>query len=191
MVFRRQSSRYHPTTGCYQIPWETPLGNVALQVVRGETPFEQTTQLPIQDAMPADALGAPIHQDFSALVDPFHPAQPGEIVSFYLTGLGAVSPPVVDGTPGPTSPLALLANPVAVLQAGGASQPPGEVLDVLYQGLAPGFVGIYQMNARLPAHVIRNPLLPNGGPVSVSLAIHYSGGRSVTLSPVWMTPNQN
>ena len=181
-----------PTSGIsYQIPWEMPLGNTSLQVVRGPTPVEQTTQLAIQRVATADAVGAPVRADFSALVDPIHPAQPGEVVVLYLTGLGGVSPSVPNGSPGPASPLSVVSNPVAVVQSGGASQPMGEVLEILYQGLAPGLTGIYQVNVRLPARVVRNPLLPNGGPVSVFLAIQFSGAGVVPLAPVWMVPNQS
>ena len=44
--------------------------------------------------------GAIRHAD-SSLVNQANPAMPGEIVQVYLTGLGAVNPPVPDGTAAP------------------------------------------------------------------------------------------
>ena len=46
--------------------------------------------------------GAIRHAD-SSIVNQASPAMPGEIVQVYLTGLGAVNPPVPDGTGGAES----------------------------------------------------------------------------------------
>jgi uncharacterized protein (TIGR03437 family) len=62
------------------------------------------------------------------------PATPGEVLEIYATGLG---PTALDG-PATT----LLAPQVFV----GLAQAP-----VLFSGLAPGFVGLYQVNALVPA----------------------------------------
>ena len=69
------------------------------------------------------------------------PAHPGEIVSFFGNGFGAV-------TPGPTQgqlvqQLNQLANPIQVF----FGQTPA-TLD--YAGLAPGFIGLYQFNVVVP-----------------------------------------
>ena len=45
--------------------------------------------------------GDVVHQD-GTLVNAKSPAQIGETVSVFLTGLGAVSPTIVDGAAGPT-----------------------------------------------------------------------------------------
>jgi uncharacterized protein (TIGR03437 family) len=68
------------------------------------------------------------------------PAQRGEIITIFCTGLGMVEPTVATGAPA------------------GASQTPtpatvtidGLSADVLYSGTAPGFVGLYQINATVP-----------------------------------------
>ena len=48
--------------------------------------------------------GAILHADYS-LVTPQNPAQIGETVQVYLTGLGAVSPTISDGAAGPSGTL--------------------------------------------------------------------------------------
>jgi uncharacterized protein (TIGR03437 family) len=78
------------------------------------------------------------------LVNAGNPAQIGETVSVYLTGLGAVSPTIADGAAGPTSSLA---NAVATITAyiGGVQATVG------YAGLAPQLAGLYQVNLTIPA----------------------------------------
>ncbi|MBZ5728336.1 MAG: hypothetical protein LAP87_25555 [Acidobacteriia bacterium] len=168
----------------YQIPWNTPPGNALLEV-QADRIFEQTTPLAIQSVKPT-AFGGVIRQDFGGSVDPSNPARPGDIVHFYLTGLGAVTPPVADGQPSPASPLSTLISPVVVFYG---AAPDAQAVEVLYQGLAPGLVGIYQLTVRVPSQVLRNPFLPNGGPVSVSLTIKDGTGAETNLPPIWAVPN--
>jgi uncharacterized protein (TIGR03437 family) len=89
-----------------------------------------------------------------------HPAPPGSIMTFYLIGLGPLSPDVPDGMIVGT-PLPELANQVSVLFAtslaggfpGPGPTPPAESL-VTYAGPAPFEVaGVYQINARVPSGV--------------------------------------
>jgi len=67
----------------------------------------------------------------------------GEIISVYCTGLGALNPPAITGAPGPVPP-AQTALAVQVSIGGLPAQ-------VTYAGLAPGFAGLYQINAQVPA----------------------------------------
>ncbi len=75
---------------------------------------------------------------------PSEPASRGGVVSIYCTGLGATDPSVASGQPSPGGPLALVTTPVTVLIG---EQP----AVVSFAGLAPGFVGVYQVNAEVPA----------------------------------------
>jgi uncharacterized protein (TIGR03437 family) len=72
-----------------------------------------------------------------------NPLRQNEIAIIYATGLGQVSPLAVSGVAATTSPLQIASTP-PVVEFGGAA---GEVL---YAGLAPGFVGLYQLNVRVP-----------------------------------------
>src|ERR1017187_5983641 len=89
--------------------------------------------------------GDAIHLD-GTLVNAQRPAQIGETVSVYLTGLGAVNPTIADGAAGPTDPNAL-AKAVATITAyiGGVQATVG------YAGLAPQLAGLYQINLTVPA----------------------------------------
>ncbi len=71
----------------------------------------------------------------------------------YLTGMGTVSPPVADGMAGSASTLSQAMSPVVVLVAG----QPGTVA---YNGLAPGFPGLYQINVTLPVFLPASGNLP-------------------------------
>ncbi len=81
------------------------------------------------------------------LVDSAAPATAGEVVQVFCTGLGATEPRVVSGEPAPAAePLARVVVPV---EARVGSRP----ARVVFAGLAPGFVGLYQVNVEIPAGV--------------------------------------
>jgi uncharacterized protein (TIGR03437 family) len=88
-----------------------------------------------------------VHEDFSGLVTTENPATIGEVVILYLTGLGDVAPPAVTGLPAALDTLFHTRSPVRcfVTTPGGQQE-----AEVLFSGLAPGMIGIYQMNLRIP-----------------------------------------
>jgi uncharacterized protein (TIGR03437 family) len=71
------------------------------------------------------------------------PAPPGSVIQVYTTGLGAVTPAVAAGTPTPVSPLSTAVLPVTASIA-------GRTATVLFAGLAPGTIGVYQVNIVVP-----------------------------------------
>ncbi len=71
-----------------------------------------------------------------------NPALRGSVLTFYATGGGQTEPPGQDGRPA-KPPLWVPAQPVQVRIA-------GLPVEVLYAGAAPGFVGLMQINVRLP-----------------------------------------
>ena len=99
--------------------------------------------------------GAILKVDFS-LVSATNPARRGDVVQIFLTGLGTTTPAVADGALAPASPLSTVPGPITVYIG-------GRVADVLFKGLAPGLVGLYQLNVKVPTNA------PTGN--SVSLAI--------------------
>jgi len=84
-----------------------------------------------------------IYSAANVLADDAHPVKAGEVVVIYCAGLGKVDQEVQDGFPAPTSPLARVIDPVTVTVG-------GKPANVLFAGLAPGFTGLYQINAVIP-----------------------------------------
>ncbi len=85
------------------------------------------------------------HQDYS-LITPDAPALPGEIIVIYLAGMGLTDVPVGSGDPSPANPLARTVVPPSVTVG-------GKRAEIFFSGLTPGFVGLYQINLRIPADV--------------------------------------
>jgi trimeric autotransporter adhesin len=110
--------------------------------------------------------GAILNGDFT-LNTPSNPAARGAFVSIFCAGLGAVMPAVTDGAP-PTS-ISATTNQVVVRINNGAAL-------VAFAGLAPGFVGLYQVNAIVPAST------PIGGQIPVDVGVIVSG--TPVFSPV-------
>jgi uncharacterized protein (TIGR03437 family) len=143
-----------PVEVWFQVPFEAPSGtNVTLSVAYG-SPFQGcSVEIPISGRSPyliEDSTGSTIvmHQGFSGQVTPQSPAKAGEVVTLYALGLGGVSPPVPTGAATPFAPLSPLNWPFACYQ--GSPYDNGASLDVPFAGLAPGLVGTYQVNIRMP-----------------------------------------
>ena len=82
-----------------------------------------------------------------------NPIRRNETVVVYLTGLGAVTPAVVAGQPAPASPLAeTVVRPDVTV--GGVPAP------VLFSGLTPGSVGLYQINLTVPGNAPKGLGIP-------------------------------
>jgi uncharacterized protein (TIGR03437 family) len=79
------------------------------------------------------------------LIGSDNPAIPGEPLVLYVTGLGPLNDPdLVDGYGSPTAPpFAETLDPFDVVLD-------NETCSVFFSGLAPGFVGLYQINFYVP-----------------------------------------
>jgi uncharacterized protein (TIGR03437 family) len=84
------------------------------------------------------------NSDFS-LVTASNPARAGDDLAIFATGLGAVTPAVASGQLAPSNPLSTTA--AAAVTIGGVAAQVSSPTPVL----APGFVGVYQVNARVGA----------------------------------------
>ena len=88
--------------------------------------------------------GVVLHGLTSAPVTTANPARPGEVLTLFATGMGAVQPFVPTGRPALPQPLSVTTNPVAITLGSASAR-------VLFSGLAPGFAGLYQINFEVPA----------------------------------------
>src|ERR1022692_2163123 len=100
------------------------------------------------------------------------PAKIGEYISIYATGLGDVSNRPSLGYPSPGSLLATtLATPTVTI--GGAPA------TVSFSGLAPGYVGLYQINVQVPVGAPTGP----GIPLIVTIAGVSSNTATIAVDP--------
>ena len=117
------------------------------------------------------------HQD-GTLVTTKNPAQAGETVSVYLTGLGAVNPTISDGAAGPSSPLSYTSSTITADISGTAAT-------VTFAGLAPGFAGLYQLNVTIPTGLTAGDnFLDLAGPDSYNSQALISIAGTTTASDV-------
>ena len=102
---------------------------------------------------PSDQRFAAIFRENNTLSTLSNPLRPNETAVAYLTGGGDVLPFAVAGQPASSTVLTQTANPPTV-DIGGVTA------DILFSGLTPGFVGLYQINFRLPGFVPRGLEVP-------------------------------
>lgn len=99
-----------------------------------------------------------------------NPAAGGTTVSLFASGLGVTNPPFVTGQTGATSePL----NRTVQTPTVNINGVPGTIG---FSGLAPGFVGLYQVNVTVPVGT------PAGSAVPVSLIINGRAANTVTIA---------
>jgi len=143
----------------FQVPWNTPIGvNATFAISGGEgTPFESSVQASVYSYNPgflpsfsniySDYVLAS-HQDFSSLVTAASPALPGEYIHLWAVGMGPVTMTLATGQAAPLDgPLVYtLFQPECEFEAASGSQP----ALVTFAGLAPGFVGLNQIDVQVP-----------------------------------------
>jgi uncharacterized protein (TIGR03437 family) len=164
----------------FQVPWEVPPSANTLTIPEGGAPyFDDAASLvlcpfcpqaiPLGHADPATPVQpTAIHADFESLVTNENPAIPGEILHMYLTAGGAVAPPVATGVANPPSPLSTITASVSVVAAEDY-----EPIKVYYFGLAPGMIGVWQMDAEIPSGWSRR---------SISFEMEFYGPNSIAES---------
>jgi uncharacterized protein (TIGR03437 family) len=134
----------------YVLVPDTTAGPTAAVVVNNNGMSSNAVEVPVAATAPGifslngTGIGpaAVLHLDYS-IVTTANPAKRGEIVSIYLTGLGAVTPMIADGAAGGTNPLSVVTAQVNLLVGGVPAK-------ILFQGLAPDYPGLYVMNVVVP-----------------------------------------
>ena len=89
----------------------------------------------------------------------------------YLTGAGAVSPKVADGAPAASSPPSEVTSPVTATIG-------GQPATVKFAGLAPDFVGLWQVDAIVPAGLAQGDY-----PLIVTVGGESSNAANVSVAP--------
>lgn len=179
------------TTVSVMVPYETAQTGspiAAIQVINNSVPSNTVTVFtsltsPGVFTSPAGGLGYAIaqHAVGYSTVTPTNPAVAGETILVYLTGLGAVSPAVADGSVGPsTTPLSSATNTITAT-IGGASA------TQVFAGLAPEEpASIYAMDITIPAGLpAGDTILSISGPDSLSseALITIGGGTAASEKP--------
>jgi len=99
----------------------------------------------------------------SQLITTRNPAQRGQYISIYVNGLGPVTNQPASGATSPVSPLAQSVTPANIGVTIG-----GKAAQVGFSGLAPYYVGLYQLNVVVPPDAASGiqPLVITGGGVA-------------------------
>jgi uncharacterized protein (TIGR03437 family) len=106
------------------------------------------------------------------------PARPEDFISIFAAGLGPVDSPVSLGQPAPSSPPSVVLSDIQAAI--------GDVFgEVHFAGLAPGFVGLYQVNVKIPSFA------PVGDEVPVSLLVRLADGKAVESNKVTVAIDGN
>ena len=140
------------------IPFEVTGASAQVTIVTGPNAAGNTLTIPLSATAPGIFLagtsgqGAILNGTDNTVAAPSgtfpgsHPARLGDVVVIYSSGLGPVLPAlpsgVAAGAGGTTVPT--LANPPRVTIG-------GQQATIQFAGLAPGFVGLYQVNAVVPS----------------------------------------
>jgi uncharacterized protein (TIGR03437 family) len=171
-----------PGSVLFQMPWETTAGDVTIDVPSDPGPFSHARKIQVTAQQPS--VMAMYNQDYKILGSPQSLASPGDVIVVYLTGLGPTILSVPDGTVSPSDPLPLLTMPpTASWSLGNASSP--SPATVYYAGLAPGLIGVYQVNIQSPSTL---PVQARGvEPPSLNLILQFASTQIV--QGIFFTPN--
>jgi uncharacterized protein (TIGR03437 family) len=132
----------------FQVPWETNIGPDAARIDILDDGFHvasvSTDSFTEDPGIFTDnGFALAVNWRTGDLIGPDNPAAPGDIIILFTTGNGPVSLNIADRWAAPLDSLAYTVDPFQAMIA-------GEQIEVLFSGLAPGFVGLYQLNLRLP-----------------------------------------
>jgi uncharacterized protein (TIGR03437 family) len=167
----------------FQVPWFIVSGRTSIPVTLTQGQLSSTTSVIVTPFAPAlfttnqqgTGQAAALINGTAVIVAPVgafpgsRPAKKGEFVQLYGTGLGYVDRTPSLGSASPSAPPAMtLIKPTVSIGGGDAT--------VLFSGLSPGFVGLYQVNIQIP------PTAPSGNAVPVILTIGGVQSNTATIA---------
>lgn len=133
-----------------QVPWEMPVSGSARMKVSVQSSSTPLYTVPLTAYAPGifeyqtgGTSFVAARDEASALIGPGNPAKQGRNIQIYCNGLGPVTNQPGTGEPSPAGPLAeTTASPVVNIG--------GQNATVLFSGLTPTVVGLYQINLSVP-----------------------------------------
>lgn len=163
-----------PTLINFQVPWETATGTASV-VVTVAGVQSNTMTVPVTTTAPGIffySSGAAIAQNHDySLNSASNPAHAGSFLIAYLTGSGPVSPAVADGAA--TSSTGLTQTQYTpTVTIGGVNAP------VLFSGLTPGLIPLWQMDITVPSG-----LAAGSYPMIVTINGQTSNSATVSIAP--------
>jgi uncharacterized protein (TIGR03437 family) len=167
-----------------QVPWELA-GQSSVQMkvtVDDNYLFGNVVTVPVAQYTPSFFVGAGTiaAQDAvtGAQILASNPAHSGEILALYANGLGPVTNAPASGAPAPggANLASTTAQPVVMIG--------GQQAQVGFSGLAPGFPGLYQINATVPAGLTgnQNVTVSIGGQTSPVVVLPCQGKVEMSYS---------
>ena len=152
-----------------QVPWELA-GQTSAQVkVSIDFTSGNVVTIPLSNYAPAlfpvGAFAAATND--KGVITAANPAARNSFITLYANGMGPVDNTPVSGEPTPLSPLARTTTTPVVTIGGQSAQ-------VLFSGLAPGSIGLYQINVQVPASLA-------AGTQTVGVAIGGASAKTTSL----------
>lgn len=146
-----------------QVPFEVTEGlATAILQLAGMPPA--AIRFPVTPAAPA--VFSNVWNQDGSLNAPGNPATVGSAVTVYITGQGAVEPPVLTGEPAPGSPGTAVYSIRASIGRRSAT--------IRFAGLSPGCVGLFQIQLIVPA--------VGSGPQPLAIAVNGISSNTAYLS---------
>ncbi len=144
-----------------QVPFSLPLNSQQQLVVQYGNTLSVPAPVSVSAAQPAiftqnqagTGQGAIVNGVTNVLADSNNPVHAGDVIAIYCTGLGPVSPAVQEGVAASTTVLSQTVTPVTATVG-------GQPATVNFAGLAPGYIGLYQVNVAIPSGVTAGDSVP-------------------------------
>jgi minor extracellular serine protease Vpr len=158
------------------VPWELAgQSSVQMKVTTDEYTYGNVVTIPLQSTAPGFF---PVSGNLAAardannnVITASNPAVPGQAIVLYCNGLGPVNNQPADGAPASSTSLsATTTAPVVTIG--------GQTAQVIFSGLSPGSVGLYQVNVYVPSG-----LSAGNQPITIAIGGHTSPAQTAGSSP--------